>query len=120
MASRGRGRKGRPRGVSQSLTIFDQQAFAEAVGVAAATIAQASAAGSQGGPSNLLRFRSHHLPTFIRGGDPMVADHWFQQIENVLEAMDITFNAAKIKLVTPQTRGSIDYLSTREILVNVG
>ena len=32
---------------------FDQQAFAEAVGVVAATIAQASAAVSQGGPSNL-------------------------------------------------------------------
>ena len=77
MASRGRGRRGRPRGVSQALAIFDKQAFAEAVGVAAATIAQASVAGSQGGPSNLLRFRSHH-PTFIEGGDPMVADHWFR------------------------------------------
>ena len=57
MVSRGRGRRGHPRGVSQALAIFDQQAFAEAVGLAAATIAQASAAGSQGGPSNLLRFR---------------------------------------------------------------
>ena len=28
----------------------------------------------------------------------MVADHWFLQIENVLEAMDITFDAAKIRL----------------------
>ena len=53
MASRGRGRRGCPRGVSQALAIFDQHAFAEAVGVAAATIAQASAASSQGGPSNL-------------------------------------------------------------------
>ena len=53
MESRGRGRRGRPRGVSQALAIFDQQAFAEAVGVAAATIAPASATGSQGGPSNL-------------------------------------------------------------------
>ena len=77
MASRGRGRRGRPRGVSQALAIFDQQAFTEAVGVAAAAIAQASAPGSQGGPSNLQRFKSHHPPTFTGGGDPMVADHWF-------------------------------------------
>ena len=81
MASQGRGCRGRPRGVSQALAIFHQQAFAEAVGVVAATIAQASVAGSQGSPSNLLRFRSHHPPTFIGGGDPMVADHWFRQIE---------------------------------------
>ena len=47
MGSQDRGRRGRPRGVRQALAIFDQQAFAEAVGVAAATIAQASAAGSQ-------------------------------------------------------------------------
>ena len=53
MASRGRGRRGRSRGASQAPPVFDQQAFAEAVGIAAATIAQASAAGSQGGPSNL-------------------------------------------------------------------
>ena len=32
---------------------FYQQAFVEAVGSAAAAIAQASVAGSQGGPSNL-------------------------------------------------------------------
>ena len=57
MESRGRGRRGHPRGVSLALAIFDQQAFAEAVGVVAATIAQASAAGSQGGPSNLHRFK---------------------------------------------------------------
>ena len=78
MASRGRGRRGRPRGVSQALAIFDQQAFAVAVGVAAATITQASAAGSQGGLSNLLKFRSHHPPTFIGGGDLMVVDHWLR------------------------------------------
>ena len=59
MASRGRGRKGRPRGTGQAPptfdqpSVFDQQAFAEAVGVAAAAIAQASIVGSQGGPSNL-------------------------------------------------------------------
>ena len=98
MASRGRGRRDRPQGVSLALAIFDQQAFAEAVGVAAATIAQDSVAGSQGGPSNLQRFKSHHPPTFTGEGDPMVADHWFRQIENVLEAMDITSDAAKIRL----------------------
>ena len=59
MASRGRGRKGRPRGTGQApstfdqLPVFDQQAFAKAVGVVAAAIAQASIAGSQGGPSNI-------------------------------------------------------------------
>ena len=57
MASRGRGRKGRPRGTGQAPpTIdqppaFDQRAFVEAVGVAKAAIAQVSIAGSQGDPS---------------------------------------------------------------------
>ena len=52
MASRGRGRRGRPRGTGQAPPAFnqppafDQQAFAEAVGNAAAAVAQASAAGS--------------------------------------------------------------------------
>ena len=40
MASRGRGRRGRPRGASQAPPVFDRQAFAEAVGIAAAAIAQ--------------------------------------------------------------------------------
>ena len=59
MASRGRGHRGRARGTGQApptfdqLPVFDQQAFAEAVGVATTAIAQASIAGSQGGPSNL-------------------------------------------------------------------
>ena len=75
MASRGRGRRGCPRGASQAPPVFDQQAFAEAVGIAVAAIAQASAAGSQGGPSNLQRFRAHHPSTLTGGGDPMVADH---------------------------------------------
>ena len=77
MASRGRVRRGRPQGVSQAPPVFDQQAFVEAVGVVAAAIAQASAAGSQGGPSNLQRFKSHHPSAFTGGGDQMVADHWF-------------------------------------------
>ena len=77
MATRGRGRRGRPRGTGQAPPVFDQPAFVEVVGIASATIAQASIASSQGGPSNLQRFRAHHPPTFIGGGDPMVADHWF-------------------------------------------
>ena len=104
MTSRGRGRRGHPRGTGQAPPtfdqppIFDQQAFAKAVGVAAADIAQAGIAGSQGGPSNLQRFRAHHPSTFTRGGDLMVADHWFMQIENVLEAMEITSDTTRIRL----------------------
>ena len=90
MASRGRGRRGRPRGTGQAPLVFNQQAFVEAVGIAAATIAQASIAGSQGGPSNLKRFKVHHPPIFTGGRDPMVVDHWFMQVEKVLEAMEIT------------------------------
>ena len=53
MASRGRGRRGRPRGASQAPPVFDQQAFAEAVGIAATAVAQAGAAGSQGGVDDI-------------------------------------------------------------------
>ena len=105
MASRGRGRRGRPRGASQAPPVFDQQAFVEVVGIAAATIAQASAAGSQGGPSNLQKFRAHHPSTFIGGGDPMVADHWFMQVQKVLEAMEITSNTTRIRLPAFQLEG---------------
>ena len=111
MASRGRGRRGRPRGTGQASPtfdqppVFDQQAFAEAVGIAVAAVAQASVAGSQEGPSNLQRFRSHHLSTLIGGGDPMVADHWFMQIENVLKAMEITSDTTRIRLATFQLEG---------------
>ena len=111
MASRGQGRRGRPRGTGQAPPtfdqppVFDQQAFVEAVGVAAAAIARASVADSQGGPSNLQRFRAHHPPTFTGGGDPMVADHWFMQIENILEAMEITSNATRIRLAAFQLEG---------------
>ena len=113
MASRGRGRRGRPRGTGQApptfdlSSIFDQQAFTEAVSVAAAAIAQAIIAGSQGGPSNLQRFRAHHPPTFIGGGDSMVADHWFMQIENVLEAIEITsdMNQDHVSCIPARGRG---------------
>ena len=64
MASRGRSRR-----TGQAPPVFDQQAFVEAVGIAAAAIAQAGIAGSQEGPSNLQRFRANHPPTFIGGGE---------------------------------------------------
>ena len=35
----------------------------------------------------------------------MVADHWVRQIENILEAMEITSNATKIRLITFQLEG---------------
>ena len=75
------------------------------MGAAAAAIAQASATRGQGGPSNLQRFMAHHPPTFTGGGDPMVADHWFRQVERVLEAMEITSNATRIRLDTFQLEG---------------
>ena len=102
MASRGRGRRGRPQGTGQTPPVFDEQAFAEAVGIAAAAIAHASIAGSQGGPRNLRRFKAHHPPTFTGGGAPMVADHWFMQIEKVLEAMEITSYTTRIRLAVFQ------------------
>ena len=104
MASRGRGHRGRPRGTGQApptidqSPTFDQRAFAEAVGVAETAIAQARIAGSQGDPSNLQMFRTYHPPTFTGGRDPMVIDHWFMQIEKVLEAMEITFDTTRIRL----------------------
>ena len=98
MASRGRGRRGRPQGTGQAPPVFDKQAFVEAISIAATAIAQASIAGSQGGPSNLQKFRAHHPPTFTGGGDPMVANHWFIRIEKVLEAMEITSDTTRIRL----------------------
>ena len=68
------------------------------MGVAAAAIARASVADSQGGPSNLQIFRAHHPPTFTGRGNPMVADHWFMQIENVLEAIEITSDTTRVRL----------------------
>ena len=44
MASRGRGRRGRPRGDGRPPPVFYQQAFIEAMGVAIATASQANAA----------------------------------------------------------------------------
>ena len=100
MSSRGRGRRGRPRGASQAPPVFYQQAFMEAVGAATTAIAQASAVGGQGGPNNLQWFIAHHPSTFTGGGDPVVADHWFQQMERILEVMEITSDATRIRLAT--------------------
>ena len=77
MASRGRGCRGSGRNNNQLPPAFDQQAFIEAIGVAVATIAQASATMGQGGLSNLQRFKAHYPPTFKGGKDTMEADHWF-------------------------------------------
>ena len=98
MASRGRGRRERPRGTGQAPPVFDQQTFAEAVGITVNAIAQTGIAGRQEDPSNLQRFRMHHPPTFTGGRDPMVVDHWFMQIEKVLEAMKITSDTTRIRL----------------------
>ena len=55
MAIRVRGRRGRPKGTGKAPPIFDKQAFVEAVGIAAAAIAQAGLVGRQEDPSNLRR-----------------------------------------------------------------
>ena len=74
MASRGRGRRGRPRGTGQALPAFDQpppfdqQAFTKAVGIAVAAIAQACAVVNQGGLNDLQRIEAHHSPLGREGG----------------------------------------------------
>ena len=98
MASRGRGRRERPRGTGQAQTVFDQRTFAEAVGITAISIAQASTACRQEDPSNPQRFKAYHPPTFTGGKDSMVEDHWFMQIEKVLEAMEVTSDPTIIRL----------------------
>ena len=105
MARRGRGRRGRPRGTGQAPPVFDQQTCTETVGITATAITQVGIAGRQEDPSNLQRFRAHHPPTFTEGGDPMVIDHWFMQIEKVLEAMEITFDTTRIRLAVFQLEG---------------
>ena len=111
MASRGQEHRGCPRGTGQAPPaldqplVFDQQGFVEAVGIAVAAIAQDGIAGSQGGPSNLQRFRAHHPLTFTWGGDPMVVDYWFMQIEKVLVAMEISSEETRIRLAAFQLEG---------------
>ena len=67
MVSRGRGHRGRPRGIGQAPSAFDQQAFAEAVRIAVASIAQACAVVNQGGSNDLQRLEVHR-PPMVRGG----------------------------------------------------
>ena len=105
MASRGRRRRGRPGGASQAPPIFVQEAFIEAMSAVIATATQADAARGQGGASNLQRFKAHHPPTFMGGGDPMVAYHWFHQIERILQAMEITSDTTRITLASFQLEG---------------
>ena len=57
------------------------------------------------GLSNLQRFKGHHPLTFKGGGDSIIADHWFQQVEKILEAMEITSDATQIRLMTFQLEG---------------
>ena len=70
------------------------------MGAAAAAIAQVVAAGGQGGLSNLQPFIAHHPLTFIGRGDPVIANHWFRQVERILEAMEITSDSTRIRLAT--------------------
>ena len=115
MASRGRGRLGSGRSNSPRPPAFDQQVFIETIGsvtatiaqvsVVTATIARTSATGSQRGSSKFKRFKVHHPPIFRGGGDPMVANHWFRQVKNIVEAMEITSDATNIKLAVFQLLG---------------
>ena len=77
MASRGRGRRERPRGTGQAQSVFDQRTFTEAVGITANAIAQASIACRHEDPSKHQSFRTYHPPTFtggkgFDGGRPLV------------------------------------------------
>ena len=105
MASRGRGRRGHPRGDGRPPPVFYQQDFIETMGASIATAAQANAARGQEGASNLQRFKAHHPPTFRREGDQMAADHWFRQIERILRAMEITSDTTRITLASFQLEG---------------
>ena len=105
MASRGRGRRGRPRGDGRPPPVFYQQAFIKAMGATIATASQANVARGQGGASNLQRFKAHHPLTFTGGGDPIVADHSFRQIERILQAMKITSDTTWIILASFQLKG---------------
>ena len=74
MASRGRGRRGRPWGTGQAPPAFDQpsdfdqQAFTEAVGIAVAAIAQACAIVNQGRSSDIQCLEAHHPSLGKEGG----------------------------------------------------
>ena len=68
-------------------------------------MAHASTVGGPRGPNNLQRFRAYYPPSFKGGEDPIVANHWFQQVERVLEAMEITSDATRIRLAAFQLEG---------------
>ena len=72
------------------------------MGATATAIAQASTARGRGGLNNLQRFMENHPPAFKGGGDLMVADHWFRQVEKDLEAIEITSDATRIRLAAFQ------------------
>ena len=42
---------------------------------------------------------------FMGGGDLIVADHWFMQVEKILETMEITSDTTRIRLATFQLEG---------------
>ena len=48
---------------------------------------------------------AHHPSTFKGGKDPMVVDHWFRQVERVLEAMKITSDTTRIRLAAFKLEG---------------
>ena len=100
MVGRGRGCRDGGQGDNQLPPAFDQQVFMEAISVEIATIAHASATTGKGGLSNLQRFKTHHPLTFKGGGDSMIADHWFRQVNRILEAIKVTYDATQIRLVT--------------------
>ena len=68
IASCGRGRRGRPWGTGQALPAFDQQAFAEAIGIVVSAIVHACTIVSQGRSNDLQRLGAHHPPLTIEGG----------------------------------------------------
>ena len=78
--------------------MFDQRTFAEAVGITANAIARASIACRQEDPSNPRGLGRIILQHSQGGKDSMVVDHWFMQNEKVLEAVEITFDATRIRL----------------------
>ena len=86
MASRGqgRGRRGHPRGTGQAPPVFDQQAFVEAVGIAAAAIAQADAAGSQGGIDDIRGIQDMGAGT-KRNEDSSSSNQGMKQKTSVLQ-----------------------------------
>ena len=47
----------------------------------------------------------HHPLTFTGGGDPMGVDHWFIQIEKVLEVIEITSDTTRIRIAAFQLEG---------------